>query len=37
MEFELFLAHNQIPISLLDYDDIQADLAKMKNIIGAAS
>jgi predicted HTH domain antitoxin len=32
MEFELFLAHNQIPISLLDYDDIRADLARMKNI-----
>jgi predicted HTH domain antitoxin len=32
MEFELFLSHNQVPISLLDYEDIQADLAKMKNI-----
>jgi predicted HTH domain antitoxin len=37
MEFELFLARNQIPISHLDYDDIQADLAKMKNITKAAS
>jgi predicted HTH domain antitoxin len=37
MEFELLLARNQIPISLLEYDDIQADLAKMKNIIRAAS
>jgi predicted HTH domain antitoxin len=32
MEFELFLAHNQIPISLLTYDDIQEDLVKMENI-----
>jgi predicted HTH domain antitoxin len=37
MEFEFFLAHSQIPISLLDYDDVQADLAKMKNITSAAS
>jgi predicted HTH domain antitoxin len=36
MEFEIFLAHNQIPISLLDYDDIQSDLAKMKNIRAAS-
>jgi predicted HTH domain antitoxin len=32
MEFELFLARNQIPISLLNYDDIQADLANMKRL-----
>jgi predicted HTH domain antitoxin len=32
MEFELFLAQNQIPISLLEYDDIRADLKRMKNI-----
>jgi predicted HTH domain antitoxin len=32
MEFEYFLAHNQIPVSLLDYDDIRADLGRMKNI-----
>jgi predicted HTH domain antitoxin len=30
MDFELFLAHNDIPISLLDYSDIQADLHRMK-------
>jgi predicted HTH domain antitoxin len=35
MEFELFLSRNQVPISLLTYDDIQADLAKMKNITRA--
>lgn len=34
MEFELFLARNQIPICLLDYDDIRADLDKMKHITG---
>jgi predicted HTH domain antitoxin len=27
--FELFLARNDIPISLLDYSDIQADLRRM--------
>jgi hypothetical protein len=32
MDFELFLAYNQIPISLLDYSDVQADLEKMKNL-----
>jgi predicted HTH domain antitoxin len=37
MEFELFLARNQIPISHLDYNDIQADLAKMKNITRSVS
>jgi predicted HTH domain antitoxin len=36
MEFELFLAHNQIPISLLDYDDINADLRRMKNLTVSA-
>jgi predicted HTH domain antitoxin len=30
MDFELFLAHNDIPISLLDYSDIQADLHRIK-------
>jgi predicted HTH domain antitoxin len=36
MEFELFLSHNQVPISLLNYEDIQVDLAKMKNITRSA-
>jgi predicted HTH domain antitoxin len=36
IEFEHFLAHNQIPISLLDYDDIRADLQRMKNITAPA-
>jgi predicted HTH domain antitoxin len=36
MDFELFLAHNRIPISHLDYADIQADLAKMKSITRTA-
>jgi predicted HTH domain antitoxin len=36
MDFELFLAHNQIPISLLDYDDIRSDLQRMKNITAPA-
>jgi predicted HTH domain antitoxin len=36
MEFEFFLGSNQIPISLLTYEDIRADLAKMKTITGAA-
>jgi predicted HTH domain antitoxin len=30
MDFELFLAHNDIPISILDYSDIQADLRRIK-------
>jgi predicted HTH domain antitoxin len=36
MEFEYFLAHNQIPVSLLDYDDFRADLQRMKNITAPA-
>ena len=32
MDFEMLLASNQIPISLLDYSDIQADMDKMKNL-----
>ncbi|GHV82295.1 hypothetical protein AGMMS49991_08530 [Spirochaetia bacterium] len=32
MDFELFLASKQIPISLLDYSDIQADMDRMKNL-----
>jgi predicted HTH domain antitoxin len=30
MEFDLFLGQNQIPISLLDYQDIHADIKQMK-------
>jgi predicted HTH domain antitoxin len=36
MEFDLFLAHNQIPVSLLDYNDIHADLRRMKNLTAPA-
>jgi predicted HTH domain antitoxin len=32
MEFDLFLEYNQIPISLLDYNDIHADLRRMKSL-----
>jgi predicted HTH domain antitoxin len=32
MEFEQFLVQNQIPISLLDYDDFCADLRRMKHL-----
>jgi predicted HTH domain antitoxin len=30
IDFELFLARNDMPISLLDYSDVQADLRRMK-------
>ena len=32
IDFETFLSQNQIPISLLTYEDVMADLEKMKNI-----
>jgi predicted HTH domain antitoxin len=34
-EFDIYLARNHIPISLLDYEDIQADLGKMEDITSA--
>jgi predicted HTH domain antitoxin len=37
MEFEFFLAHNQIPVSLLNYDDIRADLRRMEAITAPAT
>jgi predicted HTH domain antitoxin len=36
MEFELFLAGNEIPVSLLNYEDIRADLERMKTLTAPA-
>jgi predicted HTH domain antitoxin len=35
-DFETYLSQNQIPISLLTYDDIMADFEKMKDITAPA-
>ncbi|WP_411046112.1 UPF0175 family protein [Treponema primitia] len=32
IDFETYLSRNKIPISLLTYEDVMADLEKMKNI-----
>jgi hypothetical protein len=36
IQFETYLSQNQIPISLLTYEDVMADLEKMKNITAPA-
>jgi predicted HTH domain antitoxin len=36
IDFETYLSQNQIPISLLTYEDVMADLEKMKDITAPA-